>query len=171
MGHPAVTLNQTLLRVANALNQNDVTYALAGGFALGVYCEPRATIDIDIVVVGDLHIVEEVLRGAFSTVYRNLNTMTFPLVRVHRFLLIEGEQEQVLDLLEPIETEFAAEVRSRARRIDFMGTAVPLLAPELLFILKRRSSRTQDQLDADSLWLELSASFDPAFLNRWLPEL
>ena len=65
-------IEETFLRLARALSNQHVTWGLAGGFAFSMYCRPRATVDIDVVLIGDLDTIESTVRGTFSSVYRNL---------------------------------------------------------------------------------------------------
>jgi len=102
-------LNEALLRVIDACNEAEFQYGLAGGFAFALYCEPRATYDIDLMISGELSSIEAAVRTRFSSVYRNTESMSYPLVDVHRLLLIDAEQEFVLDILRPNSKESADE--------------------------------------------------------------
>ena len=161
-------LEETFLRVARALSKRKITWGLAGGFAFSLYCRPRATVDIDIVLIGELDTIEEALRGAFSSVYRNLETMRYPLVNVHRFLLVESEDETILDVLSPSDETFARFVEEGMRQIDFADTRIPVVAPEVLYALKKSSSRDRDKADVTELEACLGDSLDRAAVNRWL---
>ena len=161
-------LDEALLRVAETCERNGIEYALAGGFAYAIYCTPRATVDIDIVAVGDPARLEAALISAFATVYRNTVPMEYPLVRVHRFLLIDTDEEIVLDALEPTRTSFGAEVAAHTRNVEFRKHTVRVVAPEHLYAMKRSSSRPQDQLDADELLASVGDSFDPSLVDRWI---
>ena len=109
MGSVAMELNEALLRVIDACNEAELQYGLAGGFAFALYCEPRATYDIDLMISGELSSIEAAVRTRFSSVYRNTESMSYPLVDVHRLLLIDAEQEFVLDILRPNSKESADE--------------------------------------------------------------
>ena len=109
MGSVAMELNEALLRVIDACNEAEFQYGLAGGFAFALYCEPRATYDIDLMISGELSSIEAAVRTRFSSVYRNTESMSYPLVDVHRLLLIDAEQEFVLDILRPNSKELADE--------------------------------------------------------------
>jgi hypothetical protein len=163
-------LEEAFLRVAGGLSKRKITWGLAGGFAFSLYCRPRATVDIDIVLIGSLETIEDALREAFPSVYRNLETMRYPLVDVHRFLLVESEDETVLDVLSPSDEAFARVVVEGLRQIDFAGTRIPVVAPEVLYALKKSSSRDRDKADVTELEACLGDSLDRAAVNRWLEE-
>ncbi len=161
-------LENTFLRVAQALSSRRITWGLAGGFAFSLYCRPRATVDIDIVLFGDIEAIHEVLRDAFPSVYQNLETMRYSLVEVYRFLLIEAEEETVLDVLRPSDESFARFVADGLRRIDFSGTQIPIVAPEVLYTLKKSSSRDRDKADVAELEACLGDSLDRNAVAEWL---
>lgn len=161
-------LDEALLRVAETCERHGIEYALAGGFAYAVYCTPRATVDIDIVAIGDPARLEAALISAFPTVYRNTVPMEYPLVRVHRFLLIDTDEEIVLDVLEPTRSSFGADVAAHTRTVDFHDRELRVVAPEHLYAMKRASSRRQDQLDADELFASVGETFDPKLVDRWV---
>ena len=162
-------IEETFLRLARALSNRRVTWGLAGGFAFSMYCRPRATVDIDVVLIGDLDTIEDTVRSTFSSVYRNLETMRYPLVEVNRFLLIDTDDETVLDVLQPTEAAFAQFVSESLREIDFDGSQIPVVAPEILYALKKSSSRQRDIADAAELESCLGDSLNRTAIARWLP--
>ncbi len=163
-----MVLDEALVRVIDAFERAEVEYALAGGFALAVYCEPRATYDMDLVVLSSIGAAEHALREQFGSVYRNLEVMPYRLVRVHRFLLIEDDKEFVLDLLEPCSLEFAEIARESRRSIAFHERRLSVIGPEVLWLLKKASSRPQDEVDAAMLEERLDASLRTSLAEQWL---
>lgn len=163
-------LSEALVRVIDACDGSGIEYALAGGFAYSIYCEPRSTVDIDIVLISDVASAEQTFRGWFSSVYRNLETMEYPLVRVHRLLLMEDDQEFILDLLEPVDADLLRAIQASTRSIEFRDRQVPVIAPEFLYLLKRSSSRQRDALDAEALQRTMGATMDYSVISQWLPD-
>ncbi len=59
--------SDALLRLVKALNETGIRYALTGAAAVGYYGIPRSSIDIDVVISGDLSDAQvEALAGALS---------------------------------------------------------------------------------------------------------
>lgn len=59
--------SDALLRLVRALNETGIRYALTGAAAVGYYGIPRSSIDIDVVVRGNLSSAQiETLAGALS---------------------------------------------------------------------------------------------------------
>lgn len=44
------SLKISLIEITKFLNENSINYALIGGIAYSIFCEPRATYDIDFIV-------------------------------------------------------------------------------------------------------------------------
>lgn len=160
-------LNEALIQVIDACTEAELSFGLAGGFAFALYCEPRATYDIDLMISGELSAVESAVRTRFSSVYRNTQSMRYPLVEVSRLLLIEAEQEFILDVLTPRTTELAAEFEAGLQKVPFAGREAPVLSAELLWLLKQGSIRAQDRLDADQLYAVLDTDAAASLIQRF----
>jgi hypothetical protein len=46
-------LYEELLRITSALESHNIEYALCGGLAMAIYDHPRATVDIDLLILSD----------------------------------------------------------------------------------------------------------------------
>jgi predicted nucleotidyltransferase len=166
-------LEETLKKTVSALTDADIKIALAGGFAYSLYCEPRATVDVDLVLLtgSSLEEIDVGLRETFVSVYRNLETIEFPLLSINRFLIIEDEEETVLDILNIKNEEYAKAVAGRIRSIELEEIKVPVVSPEDLYLLKQSSGREQDRLDAARIEEHFADSLDHDYINRWREKL
>lgn len=149
----AMDLITAVTALAEAVAERGKTLLLAGGFAYGVHAEPRATVDIDLIVVDDAgaDVIEAAMRDVFDSVYVNQETMTYRRVRVRRYLGIAGTEETIVDLLEPLDAELATHLSRRAVPVDFKGERLEVVSREDLYVLKSASERRQDRLDAERL--------------------
>jgi len=107
------------------------------------------------------------LAGGFAFALYCEPRMSYPLVNVHRLLLIDAEQEFILDILRPNAKELAGEFGSRLQRVSFAGRDTPVVSPELLWLLKRSSTRAQDQLDADQLYAVLNTEIAASLAQQF----
>jgi predicted nucleotidyltransferase len=166
-------LEETLKKTVRVLTDADVKIALAGGFAYSLYCEPRATVDIDLVLLtgSSLEEIEARLRETFISVYRNLETIEFPLLSIDRFLIIEEDEETVLDILNIKNEEYAKAVAGRIRSIELEEIEVPVVSPEDLYLLKQGSGREQDRLDGARIEEQFGDRLDHDYINRWRERL
>lgn len=142
-------LYEELHRVAQALDDAGVPWALAGGLALAVHGAPRATTDIDLLVRPDdaqraLDAVEPLgfRFHASPTQFRDG-------MRIRRVTRIEGEESLTLDLLlvdPPLEEAWASRyaVRTDAGTLQVIGR-------DALVAMKVWAGRPQDLADVARL--------------------
>jgi hypothetical protein len=84
IGHGLI---ETLKRAATALNAAGIPYCLAGGLAVSMLSRPRATEDVDLIVMveeGGLNRLETLLRAAFEVIQTS-PVRRFALSPGHRF--------------------------------------------------------------------------------------
>lgn len=127
-----------------ALEEAEAPYALAGGLALAVHGVVRATLDIDLLVPGEvLEEVTEIARGKGFGVSTEL-TFTSGL-RIRRLVKIVDDDTLVLDLLRAETTgtdAFELRERSRLSELDFW-----VVSKSGLRNLKTAAGRDQDLAD------------------------
>lgn len=162
-------LEDILKKMIRAAEEASLRLALAGGFAYSLYCKPRATADLDFVLFSDKDIdsAESILKGLFSSVYRNVESFSYPFVTVYRFLVIIKEEETVIDFLVPKSEDYCRELFSRIRMMHYDDIELPVISPEDLVILKRHSGREQDNIDAVQLETDLSGTLDTEYIEKW----
>ncbi len=63
-----MTLEQTVILLSKRFSENDLPFCLAAGFAYSLYCEPRTTVDIDLVMFSAVkkEKINEILLKSFS---------------------------------------------------------------------------------------------------------
>jgi predicted nucleotidyltransferase len=149
----SMDLVMAVTALAKAARDRGETLLLAGGFAYGVHVEPRATVDIDLIIfgAGSADSIEAAMRDVFDSVYVNQRTMDYSRVRVRRYLGITAAEETVVDALEPLDSGFSRHIAERAMPIDFKGVRLHVVSREDLYLLKSASEREQDRLDARRL--------------------
>lgn len=128
----------------------EVRYVLLGGYAVGVYAEPRATKDLDLLVSGEGNNLERVAQaltafGAPRHIVEGARNMSPSEV------LFMGHPPVRVDLLrsaDGIETE--AVIR-RAALVQVGSLTIPVIAREDLIANKKASGRPQDLADVVAL--------------------
>ncbi len=140
-------------RVALVLEDNNLAYALCGGLAVGVYSEPRGTIDIDMVVLqGDLEKIIEVLAPLGFEKWANsmpLGKGDMPIQRLIKFG--KGEPEVLmLDLCMPAKERYP-KVWSDWTRTTVEDAEIWVLSIEGLIEMKKPRSSTKDLMDIEAL--------------------
>jgi len=145
----ALDLLQELLELTTALDRAGVDHALVGAVALAVHGVPRATADIDLLVLA------EAVASALEVARRRGFTFEAAPMRfadgleIRRVSKIEGEDTLTLDLL-PVQPDLEAVWASRQRHA-LRGGEVSVVSRQALIQMKIRSGRDQDLADVRRL--------------------
>ena len=150
-GNSLLDLYEELKTVAVAVNASGKPYALIGGLAVSLHANPRATEDIDILVLPE-HLPSIARSLAPRGYLPTGNPMPFAgcSVTIQRFSKTDGRDLIILDLLLASDEEMrGALVRSIQLEID--GNPVKVAASDDLVRLKRRRNSLQDLADLSAL--------------------
>lgn len=134
-------------------NRCAVEYALAGGWAYSALVEPRATTDIDLLILLEQP-TRETIQGLLSPVFRSTVVhpapMRFQGISIWRAIGIRHEQEVVVDLL-LADSAFLRSALFRRQTVPFGSTSVSILTLEDLILLKILAGRLQDHADLEKI--------------------
>jgi hypothetical protein len=135
----------------DSLERGRIEYALCGGLAMAVHGFPRATIDIDLLVLGED--VERVLSIAEDAGY---SVRALPMkfssgkLQIRRITKIDPDGSSLmLDLL--VAGEELAGVWASRLRMRWEGGEISVVSKEGLIALKRLRSSAQDLADIEKL--------------------
>ena len=152
-------------RTAQHLTSLGLPYALVGGFAVSVWCEPRFTRDIDLVVsVSDDDVAEATIRALVREGYQVLATVEQEVAgRLATVRLTTGPDGDVVDLLfasSGIEAEIAASATSiEILPALFLPVAVVGHLMALKLLASDSRTRPQDAMDLRAL-LDIAGDSD-----------
>lgn len=141
---------ETLQRVAEALNESGLDYAIIGGVAVSLMAVPRFTVDVDAVLWNADEKVAELLDvlGKHGLMSRTQDPFGF--ARQYRMIVLSDPEGIPVDLtLGALPFEFSAIANSR--QIDLNGLSVPIAPPDALIVMKAVASRPKDLEDIRSL--------------------
>jgi predicted nucleotidyltransferase len=163
----------TLSSVIRALNQQGVNYALAGGLAYSALVEPRATTDVDLLILLENPSPDKVA-GLFSSVFDSLvphpGPMVFKGIPIWRVVGVLDEKEVVVDLL-IAQSDFLRQALARKRTVDFLGLPLPIVTLEDLVILKAMAGRLQDRADLEKIKQQPDLQVDWDYVRHWQEKL
>mgnify|MGYP001384055921 CR=1 FL=1 len=147
-------LIDTLKRAAGTLHGAGIPYCLAGGLAVSMLARPRATEDVDLIVLAEgdeLSRLESLLCSAFEVIQVS-PVRRFARASIWRFIVAAGPPVNlvILDLILADRPEYRMAVQ-QAVTIDLDGTAVAVITPANLIAVKQLAGRPIDLLDIDSL--------------------
>jgi hypothetical protein len=140
---------------------------IIGGLAVGLLGRPRATRDVDAMVV----LAEERwpafldAAGSFRFAPRVADTLAF--ARKARVLLLRHKPSGIDIDIAFGSLPFEEEAISRAQTVQVAGVAVPLPTPEDLVIMKAIAHRERDLQDIDGL-LAAHPDLDVRRVRRWV---
>ena len=160
-------------KVVQALDVNQVDFAVCGGMAYSILVSPRATIDFDCLIMAHPNTLTEIIRilePLFDKIISHSEPMQFKKARVFRTLGIDGENEYIMDFILG-ETRFHQEALSRKKRIDMEGISLPILTPEDLLLLKALANRPQDRVDISNIVDFFGDKLDRAYIENWKKEI
>lgn len=143
-----IDLFEELRKVTAALDEAKISHALVGGLACSVWLEPRATVDIDLLVKSEewerIPAVLEPL-GYLALAHPK----DFQSIRIRRLTKLVDGDAVMLDFL------FADGDLIRGidecARLEVEGEVHRVARPEILIQLKRGRMSDQDKIDIDGL--------------------
>lgn len=149
-------LFNTLKSLCILLSEARVDYCLIGGLAVGILAKPRATEDIDLLIL-----IEERKKSAITglikkklEVIQDNNIMHFENATIWRTLLGSPAGDKtgfvIVDFL-LADNEIYREAVLNPINLTFDNVTIPVASPENLIKIKGLANRPQDVLDIASL--------------------
>jgi hypothetical protein len=155
------------LDIAEVLQREGVEYALYGGLLLAAYGQARETKDADLAVVRADAAANSSLLGTQLGLDCTVafDRRRFGGLAITRITLIEGDELNTLDLVEPTDPEYAARALARSPASTLRRREIRVLTPEDFVLFKILSTRELDLDDAASVLRSLGADLDTALLE------
>jgi hypothetical protein len=149
-------LYDELRSLIDALDREKIEYALCGGIAMAVHGRPRATVDIDVLILSDtLTKVLEIAQQQGYTI-RGLD-MNFEPIQIRRVSKIDPDTRTVLTLDLILVTDAIRDVWQGRLKANLEGGYLSVVSKEGLITLKTISGRPQDIADISALMEESDA--------------
>jgi hypothetical protein len=142
-----LTLPEKVAAIHDGLTEARISHAFGGAIALASYAEPRATIDVDVNIFLDASQHKEVI-AVLGKLGVTGNEDLEKVERDGQCRLAWGTNP--VDLFYAYH-ELHAAMRKAARRAEFGGEPVPILAPEHLLTCKVIFNRPKDWLDIEQI--------------------
>ncbi len=139
--------------VVEALEQDQIKYAVCGGLAVSFFAQPRLTQDIDILLLlAQVERCKEILRPLGFQFLSSPMRFGNDAVEVHKMTKIEpgGRDYLFLDLIASL-SPFAQQVLSERVRLSWKSKPVWVVSRDGLIKLKEAAKRPKDLLDLDAL--------------------
>ena len=146
-------LFQHLRELCLFLDNAGIEYMLVGGLAVGIWGEPRATVDIDFLVsfnVNEFHSLSQKISESDAFVFIHDKPIAFERVSLLRATL-KSDLDIYVDFLFA-DDEFKKDALSRRQSVNLADFTVNIPTPEDLILLKILSDREQYLLDAKKIF-------------------
>ena len=140
---------QSLIR---RLNQKQVDYAVCGGWAMAIHGLPRATVDVDLLVLSEnLSAAWEIAAELGYSVEGLPISFDEGALEIRRISKIDEESKTLFTIDFLLVTESLKRVWETRERIDFEADAVWTVSREGLIFMKTMSGRPRDIEDIERL--------------------
>jgi hypothetical protein len=164
---------ENLKKIINLLESNNYQYALAGGLAFSALIEPRATLDIDMVLLVD-EINFPSLANHFLRIFPDMiihpKPMIFSQIKIWRMINPDNGKDLIIDFL-LAENDFLKNILERVIEINFMNLIIKTITLEDLVILKLLAHRKQDLADIEKILLAGKNNLDYSYIKKWTKAL
>lgn len=143
-------LYEELKAIISALDENGIDYALCGGLAMAVHGLPRATVDIDLLILAErVEEAKSVVRGLGYT--KEAQPMTFHkgAIEIRRLSKIDPSDGDVLTVVFLLVTPAVADAWTSRIKVASTQGSVSVVSREGLITLKsfRRSGQDLDDIE------------------------
>ena len=145
-------LYEEFRKLIGALEERQIDYALCGGIALAVYDRPRATVDIDLLILSESLDGVMAIAEALDYTIRGLD-MTFAngAIEIRRVSKIHSQTGQVLSLDLLLVTPEIRQVWDSRVEADWEGGIFSVVSRDGLISLKMMRGSAQDLADIQAL--------------------
>ncbi len=143
---------QDFLELLHVLEKHKVKYAVIGGYAVGLYAEPRYTKDLDLIVSPTLENAK-VLLAALDEFGAPTSNLTVEELASPGLLYVFGIEPLRVDILNRITGVSVSELIDRANIYDIQNTQIRVVKLPDLIKLKELANRKQDIADIEKLKL------------------
>ena len=146
------TLLEEFTNLTNALNDREIDYAVCGGWAMAIFGLPRATVDIDLLILSED--LDEIWRIAESFGY---DVEGLPLhfhdgkIEIRRISKIDKETKSLITIDFLLVTEALKEVWQNRKMFKWKRGKIFSVSKKGLILMKTISGRLQDLADIERL--------------------
>lgn len=146
------TLLQEFTDLVTALDRRKIDYAVCGGWAMTIHGCPRATMDIDVMVLADD--LDEAWQVAKELGY---NVEGLPLhfqdgaIEIRRISKVDAESKVLFTIDFVLVTEWTQHIWNNRKKVEWEHGPISTVSRKGLIELKEISGRLQDLADIERL--------------------
>ncbi len=156
-------------RIADSLEAAGVPYALGGALALGIWAEPRGTLDVDVTTFLSPEEIDRVL-SPLASLGASLDRAAAQSAWRERGMFQTRIDGLRVDVFCP-DIALYQTARDRRRRIEFLGAPAWFWSPEDLLLFKMLYFREKDRADILRLLEIQRGRLDAVYVWNWLDQI
>jgi hypothetical protein len=138
--------------IVSALEEQGIDYAVCGGLAMAVWGAPRATVDIDLLILAEAQEeAKSVARDLGFTIEAFPMTVGGGVIEIHRLSKIDRETGIVLPLDFILVTPEIVEIWDARVKVPWESGSLWVVSRRGLIALKSLKPRPQDLVDIERL--------------------
>ena len=143
-------LNRDYRELLSLFADSGVEFVLVGAYAMAAHGQPRATMDIDLLIDTSPANIDRVVSAlsAFGAPHHAIDRTA---LATPGMVVQIGVAPRRIDLLNRLTGVDARDAFANALRVDIDGLSIAVLALDDLIANKRSTGRTQDLVDAERL--------------------
>lgn len=143
-------LSKDLIDFINLLKKNDVAFAICGGHAVGFHGYPRATLDLDILLLPNEENAKKIIFTLHEFGFGNCGIPLEAFLKEKTAITL-GEQPNQIDLLTSMSLDSTKDILSRSIEGALESISVLYVGREDLIRAKKEAARPKDLADLDEL--------------------
>ena len=168
-------LGELVADAVRRLDQSRVPYMVTGSVASSYYGEPRATLDLDIVIDPAPDALESLVAGYTADRWYVDRMTAFDALRDRAQFNVVGPGAAKVDYILRRDRPFSREEFERRRQADLLGTQAWIATVEDMVVSKLEWSipiRSERQIRDVSAMLDVAGeAIDRAYIERWVAAL
>lgn len=138
------------LELLHVFEKHKVEYALIGGYAVGLYTEPRFTKDLDLLIKPTRKNAKAVL-AALTEFGAPVDNLSEDELAKPGLLYVFGISPLRVDILNRIEGADVTKIIKNTVNMSLSGVTARVISPENLIEIKQLANRPQDKADVKNL--------------------
>ena len=167
--------NEFLFFIVNKLSAAEIPYMITGSFGTNFHGEPRATADIDLVVLPTTQQIQQFIESLEGHLYVSSAAAQTAIDTESMFNVIDTKSGWKVDLIVRKSRPFSVEEFNRRETISFLGQEISILSAEDAILSKLewgKKGESERQLrDAESVAVLQWENLDVGYLQKWAREL
>lgn len=142
---------------------------IIGGVAQSLVARPRATQDIDVLILVDRHGLEQLFKEGKRFGFKPRISDALDFAKTNRVLLLRHEKSGIDIDIALATLPFEEESFARCKRVKIGKLSIPLPTPEDLIIMKAVAHRPKDLIDLEAI-IECHKKIDYSRVKKWVKE-